>query len=173
MTFFGGVFAEHSGASGDSWHRIVRGNFAVGRVGSEFVGGIFAKYSGASGGSWQRVFRGNFAVWGLGRELFGGTFAKCSGASGASWQQFLSGISLWGSLAANLSVELSLSTLGPVGTIGSELFLGNFAVGGGNEFFGGIFAKYSGASEGSWQRIFQGNFVVRGLGFVFLQWNFR
>ena len=68
---------------------------------------------------------------GLGSDLFGGAFAKYFGRQ-------------WVGVAANFSVEFSLSTLGPVGGFGSELF-------------GGIVAKYCGAGGWAWQRNVQRN----------------
>ena len=52
--------------------------------------------------------------------------------------------------AAKLSVEVSLSALGPGGVLGSE-------------FFGWNFAKYPGARWGTWQRTFGGGNLVSGL----------
>ena len=54
-------------------------------------------------------------------------------------------------LAANFSVEFSLSTLGPVGGFGSNIF-------------GGIFAKYFGASCWVWQEHVRWNLWLSALG---------
>ena len=64
----------------------------------------------------------------------------------------------WVGLAAKCSVEFSLSTLGPVGWLGSDFFdqiVAKYvgAVDGfGSGFLCGVFAEYFGASGKAWKR---------------------
>jgi len=96
---------------------IFQESFDEGRVGSESFKGVYAKYSSASGVSRQRHFRGNFSV--------GGGFGPKD-----SWQQMFQEFHWW---AASFVVVFSLNTIGLLGLVGREFFLQKFRCGGGGQ----------------------------------------